>query len=269
MKVHYLNGSFFLKRSDKMNWIKIFIGILFSLFVSSVWSSGQESVLREIQMTFEHEVGGVTTDSYYVEKLMYRTENLIRQNRRFDSSQFFLLVDRNHSAQKAFIAFYDTMKEKVIIIGGEKISTGNPHRRGYFETPIGIFENKPSNMSYRALGTKNKFGWRGFGTKGSRVWDLGWQRTTKKHNEPMDIRLLIHATDPDFGEQRLGTIQSKGCIRITSRFNRFLDYYGILDREYEKNAKAKYVLLVKRKPVPFAGKFVVVIDSEEFRGPAM
>ena len=249
--------------------VLICVGVLAAFSLVSIRAAGQENVLHDVQSTFAREVGGVTVDSFYREKVLRQIEDLIRLSQiKFDSSQFFLLVDRNHAEQKAFLAFYDVVEGKVILVGADKVSTGNPKRLGYFETPIGVFENKPSNMSYRALGTKNKLGWRGLGAKGSRVWDLGWQRTVGGRGEPMYIRLLVHATDPDFGEQRLGTIQSKGCVRITSRFNKFLDYYGVLDREYERNAKVKYVLLAQRHPFPFAGKFVVVIDSGEFHKPA-
>lgn len=251
-----------------MSSLKVLI-VAMVVFSAPVWAN-QADMLRGAQMTFEHEVGGIVLDPSYREKLVRQTEDLVRQSQaRFDSSQFFLLVDRNHSEQKAFLAFYDVAGGKITIVGGDKASTGNPARRGHFETPVGVFENKPANMSYRALGTKNSHGWRGLGAKGSRVWDLGWQRTTKGRGEPMDIRMLVHAADPDFEEQRLGTVQSKGCIRVTARFNKFLDYYGILDREYEKSVKAKYVLLAQRSPAPFAGKFIVVIDSGEFQKPAV
>lgn len=250
-----------------MNPLKVLIAAIVFL-VAPVWAN-QADVLRDAQATFEREVGGITIDPAYRDVFVRQTEDLIRQSRQFNSPQFFLLVDRNHEVQKAFLAFYDTTEGKVTLIGGEHISTGNPKRRGYFETPTGVFENKPANMSYRALGTKNSKGWRGLGAKGSRVWDLGWQRTVKGRGEPMDIRMLVHATDPQFGEPRLGRVDSKGCIRITGRFNRFLDYYGALDRAYEENAKARYVLLAGRKPALFAGKFVVVIDSGEFQKPSM
>lgn len=222
----------------------------------------QTDALRAAEISFAREVGGVVIEASYREKVIRQTEDALRRTPQFDTPQFFLLVDRNHSEQKVFLAFYDAAAGKVELVGADKTSTGNPHRVGYFETPIGVFENSPANMNYRALGTKNSHGWRGLGGKGSRVWDLGWQRTVKRRGEPMDIRLLVHATDPDFGEPRLGAIQSKGCIRITARFNKFLDYYGVLDKNYEASAKAKYVLLAKREPLPFAGKFVVVIDSE-------
>jgi len=250
-----------------MNWMRVLI-VLIAFPSVPVWAN-QADVLRDAELAFTREVGKVAIDALYREKLMHQTEDLIRRNPlEFDSSQFFLLVDRNHTKQEAFLAFYDATEEKVILIGADSVSTGNPRRRGYFETPIGIFENKPANMDYRALGTKNKLGWRGLGTKGSRVWDLGWQHTVKQCGEPMVIRMLVHATDPDFGEQRLGTVQSKGCIRITARLNKFLDYYGVLDQEYELDVRARYVLLAKRNPLPFAGRFVVVVDSGETQEPA-
>ncbi len=235
-----------------------------ALCVAPVWGAAQTEVLRDVRAAFEREVGGIDIDPVYREKLVRQTEELLRQNRtNFDSSQFFLLIDRNHTEQKAFLAFFDAAGERVTLVGADKTSTGNPARRGYFETPTGVFENKPANMSYRALGTKNSHGWRGFGAKGSRVWDLGWQRTVRERNQPMDIRMLVHATDPEFGEPRLGRVDSKGCVRISARFNKFLDYYGVLDREYEESVKARYVLLKVRNPVPFAGKHIVVIDSEQ------
>jgi hypothetical protein len=252
----------------EMSSLRALFVVVAAFASASVWAD-QVEVLRDAQYAFEREVGGIGVDSIYREKLLRQAEDIIRQSQRFDSSQFFLLVDRNHEVQKAFLAFYDVAEGKVTLIGCEKISTGNPKRRGYFETPTGVFENKPANMSYRALGTKNSKGWRGLGAKGSRVWDLGWQRTVKGRGEPMDIRMLVHATDPEFGESRLGTVQSEGCIRIPSQFNRFLDYHGVLDREYEGSVKAKYVLLAKRELIPFAGKFVVVIDSGEFQKPAV
>lgn len=241
----------------------LFVALLVTFSaISAHGALSQEELLLDTQSAFIREVGGSTVDEAYYQKLVPQVENFVHENRvRFDSSQFFLLVDRNHEVQKAFLAFFDAAGGKVMLLGADKVSTGNPNRRGYFETPTGIFENSPTNMNYRALGTKNEHGWRGLGIKGSRVWDLGWQRTVKGKGEPMDIRLMVHATDPDQGEQRLGTIQSQGCIRVSSRFNKFLDQHGVLDQAYETNAKAKYVLLATRNPIPFAGKYVVVIDS--------
>jgi hypothetical protein len=69
------------------------------------------------------------------------------------------------------------------------------------------------------------------GIKGTRVLDFGWQRTTKRWGtrEAGEIRLLPHATDPDYLERRLGHAASKGCVRIPDAMNGFLDRHGVLE----------------------------------------
>lgn len=176
-------------------------------------------------------------------------------------SQYLLLVDRNPEKQVVSLAFYNHLAHELVIVGSSKTSTGNPQRRGFYETPVGVFRNTPAHMSYRALGTKNTKGWRGLGVKGSRVWDLGWQQTAHPKGGSIQIRLLIHASDPYFGEPRLGARDSQGCIRVSATLNRFLDHYSILDALYKQNAKASAVLPKNREPQQFGGSFVVVIDS--------
>ena len=46
------------------------------------------------------------------------------------------------------------------------------------------------------------------------------------------MRLQMHATDPVLLEPHLGHAESKGCIRIPARLNRFIDRYGLLDADY-------------------------------------
>lgn len=184
-----------------------------------------------------------------------------------EESQYFLYADRNPNRQLLFVFFFDGENKEIIEIGRSKISTGNPQRKGdYFFTPVGVFRNTVENSSYRALGTKNEQGWRGLGEKGSRVWDFGWQRSYKIINNTrvfIDIRLLLHATDPDFGEQRLGEQDSKGCIRISGSLNKFLDHFGIIDKDYEK--KRHWSLEENRKPVLYQGEYLLVGDSDEFK----
>ena len=184
-----------------------------------------------------------------------------------NENQYFLYVDRNPERQLIFVCFFDKENKKIIEIGRDKISTGNPQRKGdYFFTPTGIFRNTVEISNYRALGTKNEQGWRGLGEKGSRVWDFGWQRSYKIVNNIkifIDIRLLLHATDPDFGEQRLGEPDSKGCIRISGNLNKFLDYFGIIDRDYEKHNH--WLLKKDREPVFYQGEYLLVGDSSEFK----
>jgi hypothetical protein len=172
-----------------------------------------------------------------------------------------LFVDRNPNVQLATLLFVNPIKNEIIFVGSDKVSTGNPNRAGHFATPLGLRKNSPEYFSYRALGTKNSKGWRGFGIKGSRVWDFGWQNTQTKKGLPYQVRMLMHASDPGLGEARLGSVQSKGCIRISAKLNCFLDHFGILDAEYESNKKATWILRKDREPVAFAGRFVLVVDS--------
>lgn len=219
------------------------------------------SEVQHVQEKLTNEVKTLTLSDAEEKALEQAALELIKRDGVVDGSQFFLLVNRNQDGQTASLAFYDHLRNGVTILGTTKVSTGNPKRKGSFETPIGIFQNTPANMSYRALGTRNTKGWRGLGEKGSRVWDLGWQKTAHPGGGTIEIRPLVHATDPKFGEPRLGKRDSQGCIRVQADFNRFLDHYGILDAEYEKRQKAQYVLPKNREPVSYAGSYVVVVDD--------
>ncbi|MEK9154877.1 MAG: murein L,D-transpeptidase [Patescibacteria group bacterium] len=208
----------------------------------------------------------INLDEEYLQIILADMAKIIgkeSQKKRFNKSQYFVYIDRNPKKQLVFLCFYDALTKNIRIIGADKTSTGNPKRKGHFITPTGVFENSVKNFNYRALGTKNDQGWRGLGIKGSRVWDFGWQETNYKSGKRY-IRLLMHATDPNYGEPRLGKVDSKGCIRISAKFNKFLDYYGVLDADYERNKKSKSVLwLLKhnREPVLFAGQYLITGDS--------
>ena len=83
------------------------------------------------------------------------------------------------------------------------------------------------------------------------MWDFGWQSAIKgwtTDHEWGEIRLLLHATDPDHLEPRLGRPASQGCIRISAAMNRFLDRYGVLDADYEQAAKNDERILAVLSP---------------------
>ena len=105
---------------------------------------------------------------------------------------------------------------------------------------LGVFAHSLDNPDFRAEGTLNSNGIRGYGAKGMRVFDFGWQRVPKGWGDGAvsEMRLQMHATDPDLLERRLGSAQSKGCIRIPATLNRFLDRHGVLDADYERAARA-------------------------------
>ena len=186
-----------------------------------------------------------------------------------DRAQFLVVVDRNPGVQqmRIVLARPNGAWES---LGGSKASTGQTGRRDYYLTPIGVFLHTDAILDWRAEGTFNANHIRGLGLKGMRVWDFGWQLATKgwgTSEEQGEIRLLLHATDPAYLEQRLGHPASKGCVRIPAAMNRFLDHYGILDADYEQVAKGdprfEAVLLPARAPTPLAGNALVVVDSSE------
>jgi hypothetical protein len=186
--------------------------------------------------------------------------------------QYVAVVDRDPHVQ-AILVFWLDPAAASRLIGASPVSTGRTGQFDHFETPIGVFEHSMANPDFRAEGTKNKFGIRGYGRKGMRVFDFGWQQATRGwgNGGPGVMRLQMHATDPDLLESRLGQVQSKGCIRIPSGLNSFLDYFGVLDADYEIAANAGeslWVLSPNRTPAAGAGRYLVILDSARTVRPA-
>lgn len=183
--------------------------------------------------------------------------------------QLLVVVDRNPRRQELCIVLARP-RGPWQVIGGSKVSTGQAGRHGYFITPTGVFLHTDAIVDYRAEGTFNENHIRGLGLKGMRVWDFGWQTARKgwtSDGEVGEIRLLLHATDPDYLEQRLGRRASKGCIRVPAAMNRFLDRYAVLDYRYDAAAavdpRIAAVLPPDQQPTPLAGDALVVIDTSE------
>ncbi|MBP9118277.1 MAG: hypothetical protein KBF58_09370, partial [Methyloversatilis sp.] len=76
-------------------------------------------------------------------------------------------------------------------------------------------------------------------------------------------RLQVHATAPVL-EQCLGQPASKGCIRVDSGLNRFLDQYAVLDAGFEasfrETGQRPWFWLADRSPTLWSGRWVVVVD---------
>ncbi|HEX2941154.1 MAG TPA: hypothetical protein VHO91_08910 [Rhodopila sp.] len=200
--------------------------------------------------------------------LINRTQAALAASQtRLQVPTLLVVVDRNPKVQALFIILARADRSWQVV-GGSHVSTGQAGRRGYFITPTGVFVHTDDILDYRAEGTYNENHIRGLGRKGMRVWDFGWVPAVKgwrDDGETGDIRLLLHATDPDVLERRLGRTASKGCIRIPATMNAFLDKYGVLDADYEKAAaedpRVAAVLRPDRTPSPLAGRELVVIDS--------
>ena len=184
-------------------------------------------------------------------------------------AQLLVVVDRNPAVQQMRVIVAQP-NGPWKVVGGSKVSTGQEGRHGYFITPRGVFLHTADILDYRALGTFNENHIRGLGLKGMRVWDFGWQvaeRGWRADREPGEIRLEMHATDPDYLEQRLGRPASEGCVRVPATMNRFLDLHGVLDADYEVAARddtrMASLLRPDRNPSPLAGNAMVVVDSSQ------
>jgi hypothetical protein len=186
-------------------------------------------------------------------------------------AQYVLLVDRSPQVQALLLYWRDATGD-YRLVGASPVSTGRPGSYDYFMTPVGVFEHSRANPDFRAEGTRNAKGIRGYGVKGMRVFDFGWQQAAKGwgNHEVITMRLQMHATDPTLLEQRLGSVQSKGCVRIAASLNRLLDHYGVLDADYEgaqEHGHAPWVLQPKREPIADAGRYLVIVDSESAQRP--
>jgi hypothetical protein len=181
-------------------------------------------------------------------------------------AQYVLLVDRNVFVQAAMI-YWRSPEGGLHFIGASPVATGKPGQFDHFETPLGVFDHTIENLDFRAEGTKNENGIRGYGRKGKRVYDFGWQKSIRGWGRGGEgtMRLQVHATDPDLLEPQLGRARSKGCIRIPASLNTFIDHYGILDADYDEAigaGKTFWVLLPTREPTPWSGRYLVIVDTK-------
>jgi hypothetical protein len=187
-------------------------------------------------------------------------------------TQYVAVVDR-HPHVQALMLMLHSADGRWTAVGASPVSTGRPGSFDHFETPLGVFAHSPANPDFRAEGTRNANGIRGYGAKGMRVFDFGWQRVPKGwgDGEVIEMRLQMHATDPDLLQRRLGSAQSKGCIRIPATLNHFLDHYGILDADYlqaQRDGPALWVLPPDRAPVTHPGQYLIVVESVREERPA-
>jgi hypothetical protein len=181
------------------------------------------------------------------------------------SAQHVLVVDRSPQVQAIFVLLH-TPSGDWRWIGASPVSTGRVGSFEYFRTPLGVFRHTPANPDFRAEGTVNANGIRGYGVRGMRVFDFGWVVAERGWGSGgfSPMRLQMHATDPDWLEPRLGRVASKGCIRIPATLNVWLDRRAIIDADYNQALAAgapMWVLRADRKPTPWPGRYLVVIDS--------
>lgn len=158
-------------------------------------------------------------------------------------------------------------------LGATAVSTGKAGTFEHFFTPLGVFAHTLDNPDFRAEGTFNKNHIRGYGLRGRRVFDFGWQLAERGwgNGGMSKMRLQMHATDPKVLEPRLGRVASEGCIRIPATLNVFLDLHGVLDADYEAavvRGEKLWILKAHRQTVPWPGRTMVIVDSQAAERPA-
>lgn len=186
--------------------------------------------------------------------------------------QHVLVVDRNPQVQVAML-YRITPGGGTAFSGATPVSTGLPGTFEHFATPPGVFAHSLENPDFRAEGTRNENGIRGYGAEGRRVFDFGWVETARGwgNGAPGTMRLQVHATDPELLEPQLGRPRSKGCIRIPASLDEFLDRRGILDRDYVAAREAGaslWVLRADQAITRWPGRYLVVVDSLASSRPA-
>lgn len=256
-----------------MKKILLFISLLFA----SIPMPSEAADGTSLVPVFQREVDRRLNPPYEVQRLYARLLEVALKNAKtpITESQYVLMVDRNPHVQAVFLYWLDSqaLSERWHFIGASPASTGKPGEFEHFITPLGVFAHSLENKDFRAEGTRNDLGIRGFGIKGMRVYDFGWVQGERGWGcgGEGQMRLLLHATDPDYLEQRLGEAMSKGCIRIPATLNTFIDRYGLLDADYEQalaEAETLWVLRADRIPTPWAGRYLVVVDSGITKRPA-
>jgi hypothetical protein len=186
--------------------------------------------------------------------------------------QAFVLVDRSAQVQAAMVVLR-TPDGRWSWLGAAAVSTGKTGSFEHFLTPLGVFAHALDNPDFRAEGTFNQNHIRGYGARGRRVFDFGWQLAERGWGKggSSRMRLQMHATDPQRLEQRLGRVASEGCIRIPAMLNVFLDRHAVLDADYEQAQAAGQPLWVLgrgREPLPWPGRYLVIVDSQAAERPA-
>jgi hypothetical protein len=256
-----------------LNWYATaFLGLLPTLVTSGADDGTRLASLYQAQVDRRLDVPEAE-QLYYGELLSKQMADVVDEAR----SQYVVIVDKNVFVQAAMIYWRDP-DGTFHFIGASPVATGKTGQFDHFETPLGVFDHYLENLDFRAEGTKNENGIRGYGRKGMRIYDFGWQKAIKgwgplingRHGEGT-MRLQMHATDPDLLEPHLGRARSKGCIRIPASLNTFIDHYGILDADYDEAlaaGKTFWVLSPAREPTPWSGRYLVIVDTQRSERPA-
>jgi hypothetical protein len=155
------------------------------------------------------------------------------------------VVDSCPAVQAAFL-FWRLLPGRYELIGASPASTGNPEQAGCVQTPQGVFAQAPLEYGRRLT---------------SRVYDFGLHRARGGARGGFtDLRLQARAATGRTGAL-LGKVQSNGCILLPPGMVAFLDQFGVLDDGRNGSVTPA------GEALPFAGRYLVVIDSERDERP--
>ena len=160
--------------------------------------------------------------------------------------QYLLVVDSCPFIQTAFL-FWRLLPGRYELVGASPASTGTPTRPGCVETPCGVFPQASASDAGRALA--------------SRVYDFGNQRARRGPGAGYTQLHLQARAAVGRSRSLLGTAQSDGRVLLPPSLVAFLDAYGVLDAQREDRTTPQGDTL------PFAGQYLVVIDSEREERP--
>jgi hypothetical protein len=164
---------------------------------------------------------------------------------RLQGPQYLLVVDSCPWVQAAFL-FWRLLPWSYELVGASPASTGTCERAGCVETPRGVFAQ--ANVEAE-------------GALASRIYDFGMHRARKgvtRTFAPMRLQARA-ARGPN--QAFLGTPHSDGTVLLPASLVAFLDNFGVLDASRRDGTTAAGELL------PFAGRYMVVVDSEREERP--
>ncbi len=144
------------------------------------------------------------------------------------AAQAFVLVDRSAQVQAAFVVVR-TQGGGWDWVGATAVSTGKTGTFEHFLTPLGVFPHTLDNPDFRAEGTFNKNHIRGYGLRGRRIFDFGWQTAER-------------------GWGAGGTSKMR--------------------QQALADGKLLWVIRGDRRPFAWPGRYMVIVDSETTERPA-
>jgi hypothetical protein len=159
--------------------------------------------------------------------------------------QYVLVVDSCPAIQAAFL-FWRLLPGRYELVGASPASTGNPEQAGCLQTPQGVFAQAQVEYGRRLT---------------SRVYDFGRHRARRASGAGFsELRLQARAATGRSGAL-LGRVQSDGTVLLPPGLVAFLDHFGVLDSGRQE------AVTPTGEALPFAGRYLVVIDSERDERP--